>query len=213
MGFDYLHSPHTIEQQSFKQIRQLSNLDGLREAEQQVAMRIVHSTGLPDIVSRIRFSVRACENGMKALAVNAPILCDVEMVRQGITKRLLKQQPYCFLNDARSVAQAKKSGETRAMAALGLWQDLLQDSVVLIGNAPTALFRLLEIIEQSTLKPALIIGMPVGFVGAEESKQALWEMHKTLGVECITLSGRQGGSAVTAAACNALLRCNAGETW
>jgi len=97
------------------------------------------------------------------------------------------------------------------MAALQLWNDHLEDSVVIIGNAPTALFRLLEMIEKGAGKPALIIGMPVGFVGAAESKQALWENHERLGIECITLLGRQGGSAVSAATCNALLRCNHGE--
>jgi precorrin-8X/cobalt-precorrin-8 methylmutase len=213
MTFDYISSPQTIEQQSFKQIRQLTNLDGLSEAQQQVAMRIVHSTGMPEIVKQLRFSERACHNGMQSLANNMPILCDVEMVRQGVTRRLLKQAPYCFLNDERTIRQAKKTGETRSMAALELWKDVLQDSVVIIGNAPTALFRLLEMIEETQLKPALIIGMPVGFVGAAESKQALWEAHHALGVECMTLLGRQGGSAVSAAACNALLRCNVGEIY
>ena len=213
MSFDYISSPTIIEQQSFKQIRELTNLDGLNKAQQQVAMRIVHSTGMPDIVSQIRFSERACENGMQALANNAPVLCDVEMVRQGITKRFLKQPPYCFLNDSRTLEIAVKTGETRSMAALQLWKDKLQGSVVIIGNAPTALFRLLEIIAETGLKPALVIAMPVGFVGAAESKQALWEAHKKLGVECITLLGRQGGSAVSAAACNALLRCNVGEIY
>jgi precorrin-8X/cobalt-precorrin-8 methylmutase len=97
------------------------------------------------------------------------------------------------------------------MAALQLWQDQLENSVVIIGNAPTALFRLLQMIKEGAPKPALIIGMPVGFVGAAESKQALWDFHKELGVQCITLLGRQGGSAVSAASCNALLRCNLGE--
>ncbi|MEL0625138.1 precorrin-8X methylmutase, partial [Marinomonas arenicola] len=97
-----------------------------------------------------------------------------------------------------------------SMAALSLWTDSLEGSVVLIGNAPTALVRLLEMIEQGPPKPALIIGMPVGFVGAAESKQALWDAHQTLGVECITLLCRMGGSAVTTASCNALLRCNLG---
>jgi precorrin-8X/cobalt-precorrin-8 methylmutase len=124
---------------------------------------------------------------------------------------MIKNPPLCFLNDERVPALAKKNGETRSMAALELWKDHLSGSVVIIGNAPTALFRLLEMIEQGASKPAVIIGMPVGFVGAAESKQALWDNHKRLGVECITLLGRQGGSAVSAASCNALLRCNHGE--
>jgi precorrin-8X/cobalt-precorrin-8 methylmutase len=124
---------------------------------------------------------------------------------------MLNAEPLCFLNDERVPPLAKAKGETRSMAALSLWSEHLKDAVVVIGNAPTALFRLLEMIEQGAEKPALIIGMPVGFVGAAESKQALWDLHETLGIECITLLGRQGGSAVTAASCNALLRCNQGE--
>ncbi len=213
MAFDYITSPQTIEQKSFKQIRELTNLDGLNEVQQQVAMRIVHSIGMPEIVEQLRFSERACQQGLQALASDAPILCDVEMVRQGITKRLIANEPYCFLNDPQAQQIAKRSGETRSMAAVDLWQPYLKNSIVVIGNAPTALFRLLEMLENGAQKPALIIGMPVGFVGAAESKQSLWDLHQTLGIECITLLGRQGGSAVTAAACNALLRCNAGETY
>ena len=133
------------------------------------------------------------------------------MVKQGVTKRMIQSEPLCFLNDTRTVEITKNSGETRSMAALQLWQEQLAGSVVIIGNAPTALFRLLEMIEQGAPKPALIIGMPVGFVGAAESKQALWDVHEQLGVECITLLGRMGGSAVSAASCNALLRCLRGE--
>jgi precorrin-8X/cobalt-precorrin-8 methylmutase len=99
------------------------------------------------------------------------------------------------------------------MVALELWQPLLAGSLVLIGNAPTALFRLLQMLEAGAAKPALIVAMPVGFVGAAESKQLLWDTHRQLGVECITLLGRQGGSAVTAASCNALLRCIRGERY
>jgi precorrin-8X/cobalt-precorrin-8 methylmutase len=116
-------------------------------------------------------------------------------------------EPLCFLNDERVPELARARGETRSMAALELWQPLLAGSLVLIGNAPTALFRLLQMLEAGAAKPALIVAMPVGFVGAAESKQLLWDTHRQLGVECITLLGRQGGSAVTAASCNALLRC------
>ncbi len=213
MAFDYIRSPRTIEQQSFKQIREVTNLQGLNAVQQQVAMRIVHSTGMPEIVEQLRFSEQACERGMQALAKKATILCDVEMVKQGISKRFLARQPDCFLNDSRTLNIAAKSGETRSMAALELWEKLLPESVVIIGNAPTALFRLLEMLENGAAKPALIIAMPVGFVGAAESKQALWDLHRTLDIACITLLGRQGGSAVSAAACNALLRCNAGEIY
>ena len=213
MPFDYIISPQAIEQESFRQIRELTALDGLSLEQQQVVMRIVHSVGIPEVAELVRFSSNACESGLAVLSDNAAILCDVEMVKQGVTKRMIQQAPLCFLNDPRTAELAKATGETRSMAALQLWQDDLEGSVVIIGNAPTALFRLLEMIEQGAPKPALIIGMPVGFVGAAESKQALWDVHETLGIECITLLGRQGGSAVSAATCNALLRCLHGEIY
>lgn len=211
MTFTYDPTPQGIESESFRQIRELTDLSGLTREQQQVVMRVVHSVGLPDIASQVRFSSQACEKGRAALANDCAILCDVEMVKQGLTKRMLNAEPLCFLNDERVPPLAKANGETRSMAALSLWHEHLKDAVVVIGNAPTALFRLLEMIEQGAPKPALIIGMPVGFVGAAESKKALWDLHEKLGVECITLLGRQGGSAVTAASCNALLRCNQGE--
>jgi len=211
MPFDYIISPQAIEQESFRQIRELTKLDGLSREQQQVVMRIVHSVGISEVAQQVRFSDKACEQGLAALSEHAAILCDVEMVKQGVTKRMISREPLCYLNDPRTAQYAKDSGETRSMAALQLWQDELAGSVVIIGNAPTALFRLLEMIEQGAPKPALIIGMPVGFVGAAESKQALWDVHQRLGIECITLLGRMGGSAVSSATCNALLRCLKGE--
>ena len=211
MSFDYQINPQAIEAESFRQIRELTALDGFSREQQQVVMRMVHSVGMPELAAQVRFSKAACESGLKALAENCPILCDAEMVKQGITKRMLQSPPLCFLNDERTPELAKQRGETRSMAALQLWQQQLAGSVVVIGNAPTALFRLLEMIEQGADKPALIIGIPVGFVGAAESKLALWDVHQKLGVECITLLGRQGGSAIAASVCNALLRCNQDE--
>lgn len=209
--YRYEVNPLLIEKESFRQIRELTDLSTFDQQQQQVVMRIVHSLGLPTLASKVRFSANACRSGMQALADNATILCDVEMVKQGITKRMIHQEPLCYLNDERSIHYAKAEGETRSMAALRLWKTQLAGAVVVIGNAPTALFRLLEMIEQGAGKPALIIGMPVGFVGAADAKQALWENHQHLGLECITLLGREGGSAVSAASCNALLRCNRGE--
>lgn len=211
MSFSYEMNPQAIEQESFRQIRELTELSDFSLDEQQVVMRIVHSMGLPEVAASVRFSQNACQVGRAALAKNSAILCDVEMVKQGITKRMIESEPLCFLNDARTSELAKRRGETRSMAALSLWQSSLEGSVVVIGNAPTALFRLLEMIQQGSVKPALVIGMPVGFVGAAESKEALWAQYQDLGIECITLLGRWGGSAVTSAACNALLRCNIGE--
>ncbi len=222
MPFDYVVDPKAIEKNSFEMIRKLTDLDGLDQSQQQVVMRIVHSVGMPEVANKVKFSANACESGQAALAAGKAILCDVEMVKQGITKRMIQQPPLCFLNDPQTVELAKNSGETRSMAALKLWGDDLAGSIVVIGNAPTALYRLLEMIEQDNEreggkngknKPALIIGMPVGFIGAAESKQALWDVHERLGIECITLLGNQGGSAVSSATCNALLRCNIGEIY
>lgn len=209
--FNYITDPKRIEKNSFIKIRALVDLTPFNREQQQVAMRIVHSLGMPQLVDQVRFSKNACIHGMHALAENAAILCDVEMVKQGITKRMIKRPPLCFLNDSITKKAALDSGETRSMAALALWQEHLAGSIVIIGNAPTALFRLLEMLHNGAPKPALIIGMPVGFVGAAESKQALWDLHEEIGVDCITLLGREGGSAVAAASCNALLRCNIRE--
>jgi len=211
MSNTYETNPQSIEKESFRQIRALTTLDGLSREQQQVVMRIVHSMGMPEVAQQVCFSEGACEHGLKAIAEKANIICDVEMVKQGITKRMISKEPLCFLNDERTIALAKQTGETRSMAALAYWGEHLAGSIVVIANAPTALFRLLEMIEAGCEKPALIIGMPVGFVGAAESKDALWAAHKKLGVACITLLGKQGGSAVSAAACNALLRCHQGE--
>ncbi len=205
--------PNKIEEESFRLIRQLTDLSAFSPDEQQVVMRIVHSVGLPEVAQHVHFSKNSCGAGRAALASHRPILCDAEMVKQGITKRMISEPPLCYLNHASVPQLAKSKNETRSMAALNLWAPQLKDSVVVIGNAPTALFRLLEMIEQGCDKPAVVIGMPVGFVGAAESKEALWRKHQELGIECITLLGRQGGSAVSAASVNALLRCNLGERY
>ena len=211
MGYTFQANPSAIEQQSFRQIRELTDLSDFDRSQQQVVMRIVHSLGMPEVAAHVRFSADACDSGRAALVAQAPILCDVEMVKQGLTKRMLKHEALCFLNAPGVSDLAKQRNETRSMAALEMWPQHLAGSIVIIGNAPTALFKLLEMLAQGADKPALIIGMPVGFVGAAESKQALWDQHENLEVPCITLLGRQGGSAVSAASCNALMRCNVGE--
>ena len=213
MKFEYIHDPTLIEQESFRQIRALTELEHLSIEAQQVVMRVVHSVGIPCVAAQVKLSENACQAGIQALQNDATILCDVEMVKQGITKRMIKTDPLCFLNAEGVPERAKATGETRTMAALTAWLPYLEGSVVVIGNAPTALFRLLEMIAQGAPKPALIIAMPVGFVGAAESKQALWDCHQQLGIECITLLGREGGSAVSSASCNALLRCIKGELY
>ncbi|MBT7442416.1 MAG: precorrin-8X methylmutase [Methylococcales bacterium] len=206
LSFKYEQNPHEIEAQSFKQIRELTDLSRFSKDEAQIAMRLVHTCGEPAVAEHAYFSDNAIPAGLAALATDSALLCDVEMVRHGLTKRMLKKTPLCFLNDDDIPGLAKQKGETRTMAALSKWPEFLEDSIVLIGNAPTALFRLLEMIDQGAPKPSLVIGMPVGFIGAAEAKDALIKHHKTLGFECMTIQGRQGGSALTAGSFNMLLR-------
>lgn len=173
-------------------------------------MRLVHTCGNPEIVDNLKISDGAIQAGIGALQQNAPLLCDVEMVRNGLTRRLLKVEPQCFLNHPAVAPLAKSRGESRAMCALDWWRPQLSGSIAIIGNAPTALLRLIEMLEQGADKPALIIGVPVGFIGAAESKAYLWEQHHALGVACITIQGRSGGSALAAGAFNTLVRLQRG---
>jgi len=203
---DYIIDPHKIEVESFQMIRGLANLDDFSVNEQQVAMRIIHTCGLPEIAEHIRFSPNAVSAGLKAITQRAKIICDVNMVKCSLTQRMLHDEPLCFINKASVVSQAKTYGKTRSMMAVDAWQSQIENSIVIIGNAPTALFRLLELLNDGFKKPALVIAMPVGFIGASESKAKLWREYKQLGIECMTLQGTQGGSAIAASAMNALLR-------
>ncbi len=213
MEFDYIHDPLAIEQRSFELIRELTDLSGFGEDQHQVAMRLVHTCGDPAVIEQLHFCGDAIGAGLDALAAGAPLLCDVEMVRHGLTRRYLESEAYCFLKAEGVPERARATGETRTMAALEAWKPLLAGSIVLIGNAPTALFRLLEMIDAGADKPALIIAMPVGFVGAAESKEALIEVAGPLGLNAITLRGRAGGSALTVSALNALARQRKGELY
>ncbi len=208
--YDFIKDPHAIEVESFRQIRELTNMDGLTEDEAQVVMRLIHTCGDPSIQDDIYLSEHAVSEGIKAAQANANVLCDVEMVKHGLTRRFQASETFCFLNHPDVPAIAKAHGETRSMAALEMWKPHLKDSVVLIGNAPTALFRLLEFIENGGNKPALIVGIPVGFVGAAESKDALIEASKKHNLNVISVTGRRGGSALTASAWNACLRLSRG---
>lgn len=208
--YEYEKDPHAIEVESFRQIRALTELSALTADEAQVAMRLIHTCGDPSLIDDIFLSKHAVASGLNAATEKATVLCDVEMVKQGLTRRFQESPVHCFLNDERVPARAKSKGETRSMAALTLWQPYLKNSVVIIGNAPTALFRLLEMIAAGADKPALIIGMPVGFVGAAESKDALIEASDIMGLNVMSLRGRRGGSALSASAWNACLRLSRG---
>lgn len=207
---DYIKDPVAIEAKSFEMIKAVTDLNGFDEQQQQIVMRLVHTCGNPEIAQQVRISAGAVAAGAFALKTETTVLCDVEMVKQGLTKRFLVQPPLCFLNDEKTFAIAKQSGETRTLSALQLWQPYLQGSIAVIGNAPTALFGLMEMIEAGCPKPSLIIGIPVGFVGAPESKDYLWRQHQDLGVECITIQERTGGSALAAGAFNTLIRLKHG---
>ena len=202
---DYLRDPQEIYRRSFAAIRAECDLSRLPEDLASVALRLVHACGMPDIVADLAFSPGAAAAGRRALDAGAPVLCDAAMVAQGIQRRRLPKNNavICTVGDPATVARAAQEKTTRSAAAVAGWGDRLGGAVVAIGNAPTALFRLLEELDAGAPRPALILGLPVGFVGAAESKAAL--AADSRGVPFITLHGRRGGSALAAAAVNALL--------
>lgn len=202
---DYLRDPDAIYAQSFATIRAEADLRGLGEDMQDVAVRMIHATGLVEIAPHIRATEDVVEKIEFALVEKAPILCDAEAVKAAIILRYLHgNELVVTLNDPAVPELAKRLKTTRSAAAVELWRDRLKDSIVLIGNAPTALFHLLEMLDAGAPRPAAIIGVPVGFVGAEEAKAEL--SLDTRGVPFITVLGRAGGSAMAAAALNAIAR-------
>jgi len=202
----YLRDGTAIYQRSFAIIRAEADLSRFSAAEADVAVRMIHACGQVDMAQHIVFGGGLVAAARGALAAGAPILCDAEMVAHGVTRSRLpaRNDVICTLNDPCVAALAAKSRTTRSAAAIELWLDRLGGAVVAIGNAPTALFRLLDVLDTGAPKPAAILGMPVGFVGAAESKAALAENPR--GVPFLTVRGRVGGSAMTAAAVNALAR-------
>ncbi|MFD3646568.1 precorrin-8X methylmutase [Streptomyces cyaneofuscatus] len=193
-----------IYRQSFATIRAEADLAGLPADVSQVAVRMIHACGMVDLVRDLAFSPNAVADARAALRSGAPILCDVAMVASGVTRKRLpaNNDVVCTLSDPSVPGLAAKMGTTRSAAALELWRDRMEGAVVAVGNAPTALFRLLEMIEEGAPRPAAVIGVPVGFVGAMESKEALAE-HAS-GLEHLIVRGRRGGSAIAAAALNAI---------
>lgn len=200
---DYIKDPAEIYRQSFATVEREAGLDGLPLEMRPIATRLIHSCGMIDAIDDLEFSKHAVSAGKDALMNGCPVYTDVEMVKTGIIERLLpaENKLICTLNDEPVPDHAKAIGNTRSAAAVDFWNNL-EGSIVVVGNAPTALFRLLERIEEGASKPALIIGIPVGFIGAVESKQAL--SQNTLGIEFITVHGRRGGSAMASSVLNAL---------
>ncbi|MFE7237932.1 precorrin-8X methylmutase [Streptomyces sp. NPDC057580] len=202
--FQYEKDGPAIYRQSFATIRAEADLAGLPADVSQVAVRMIHACGMVDLVRDIDFTPGVVAGARAALRSGAPILCDVAMVASGVTRKRLPadNEVICTLSDPTVPDLARKLGTTRSAAAMELWRDRMEGAVVAVGNAPTALFRLLEMIEEGVPRPAAVIGVPVGFVGAAESKDALAD-HPS-GLEHLVVRGRRGGSAIAAAALNAI---------
>ena len=199
---EYERDGAEIYRRSFATIRAETDLSGIPQDVARVVVRMIHACGMVDLVQDVGYSAGLASAAAKALVGGAPVLCDAEMVASGITRRRLPaaNEVICTLRDPAVPGLAQEIGTTRSAAALDLWGDRLDGAVVAIGNAPTALFRLLEMIAAGAPRPAAVIGIPVGFIGAAESKEALAASD----LEYLIVRGRRGGSAITAAAVNAL---------
>lgn len=200
---DYVRDGAEIYRRSFAIIRAEAELGRFDAVEERVAVRIIHACGMTEIARDIAMSNSFARDARQALRAGAPVLCDARMVANGITRSRLPaaNEIVCTLDDPAVPELAAKLGNTRSAAALELWRDRLKGAVVAIGNAPTALFRLLEMLDEGAPRPAAVIGLPVGFVGAMESKEALAADGR---VPFLIVRGRRGGSAMTVAAVNAL---------
>ena len=200
--YDYVKDGAEIYRRSFETIRREAALARFSKLEERVAVRVIHASGMVEVASDIAFAPGAVEAAIAALQAGAPILCDARMVAEGVTRARLpaNNEVICTLGDPRVPDIAARIGNTRSAAAMDLWGERLAGALVAIGNAPTALFRLLEMIDAGAPRPAAIIGIPVGFIGAAESKEALLSS----GLPAIVVRGRKGGSAMAAAAVNAL---------
>lgn len=205
MSRDHIRDGDAIYARSFAIIRAETDLTGFDPIEARCAVRMVHACGMTDLVRDLRFTHGFAAAARAALHGGAPILCDARMVASGITRARLPagNEIICTLDDPHVAALASRLGRTRSAAALELWRDRLAGSLVAIGNAPTALFRLLELLDEGAAPPAAVIGMPVGFVGAAESKEALLAEPR---LPAAIVRGRRGGSAIAVACVNALAR-------
>ena len=203
MTREYLRDGAAIYERSFVTIRAEADLSGFAADDARVAVRVIHACGMVEITRDLRFRPGFTAAARGALLAGKPVLCDSQMVAHGITRARLPagNEVICTLQDRETPALAARIGNTRSAAALDLWGERMDGALVAIGNAPTALFHLLELLDAGARPPAAIIGMPVGFVGAAESKQALLEDGR---VPCLIVTGRKGGSAMAVAAVNAL---------
>jgi len=204
MTLVYERDPAAIYRQSFATVRSEARLARFDAGMASLATRLIHACGMVEVADRLAFSTGAYAAGRQALRAGAPVLCDCEMAAAGVIRRYLPagNEVLVTLNDPQVPGLAQRIGNTRSAAAVELWRDRIDGAVVAVGNAPTALFHLLELLDQGWPRPAVILGFPVGFVGAAESKAAL--AADARGCEFIALRGRRGGSAMVSAAVNAL---------
>jgi precorrin-8X/cobalt-precorrin-8 methylmutase len=206
--YAYLDSGSTIYVDSFATIRREADLSGVPANAEKLAVRMIHGSGQVDLADDLVIHPSMVEGARAALEAGAPILCDATMVATGVTRSRLPRDNdvVCLLNDPRVADLAREWRTTRSAAAISLWEPRLEGAVVAIGNAPTALFHLLELVLDGGPRPAAIVGCPVGFIGAAESKQALIDLHAEHGIDIpyVTVTGRRGGSAMTSSALNAL---------
>ena len=213
----YETNPKKLRKQAYETVRKLLSADQLAQwnrAEQQIVQGMMVTCGDLSLVENIRISEGLVERSLELLDEDYELLCDTEVVIAALKQKLLKHEPVCMINKASVISQAKANKQTRSMVAVDLWDNYLAGSIILIGNEPTALFRLMEILEknhsdnndENENKPALIIATPVGFSGAKEAKEYLWEQQDRLGIPCITIMGTRGGGMLAASALNTLLK-------
>lgn len=202
----YERDPKLIQAASIKTIRETLGITNPTDPEQQLIVRMVYAYGDNCLVEGSRFSEGAITAGLVALKKNANIICDTPMITEGLKTEYLRKEPVCLIDKPNVISQAKAKKLTRAMVSVENWKRFAEGSIVLIGNEATALLRLMDLIESGEIKkPALIIGMPRGYIGAVEAKEYLWENHTNLDVPCITMLGSRGGSTLAAAIMNGLL--------
>ena len=207
MTGDYLRDPKEIYRQSFSTIRREADLSNFTEDIANIAVRLIHACGMTDIVNDIIYSPDAASSAREALKQGAPVLCDARMVAEGIISSRLpaNNEVLCWNKHPECTPLANKMGTTLSAAAVEFWRPQLAGAIVVVGNAPTTLFRLLEVLSEGVEPPAVIFGFPVGFVGAAESKELLVNQCRE-SIPFMTLSGRRGGSAIAAAAVNAVAK-------
>lgn len=207
-AYPYVDDGPAIYLDSFATIRREADLSGVPADAEKLAVRMIHGSGQVDLARDLVVHPRMVSAARAALEAGRPILCDATMVATGVTRSRLPQDNdvLCFLNDPRTPGLAAAWRTTRTAAAVSLWEPLLDGAVVAIGNAPTALFHLLEMVVAGGPRPAAVVGCPVGFIGAAESKQALVDLNAEHGIDLpyVTVTGRRGGSAMTSSALNAL---------